>query len=204
MKSREEYANSITHGFGFTFGLVFLPLLCIKMFTDNLDWYGLPSIVYSFCFLFLFASSTIYHLSWDVNLKKQLQKLDHISIYFMIAGTYTPFIFSCLEGSLRWIFLAIMWTFVIVGAIFKVFFTGKYEGVSLILYLLMGWMVIFIIKPFLASFSPLVIGLVVLGGIAYTAGVYFYVNDHKPYRHFIWHLFVLVGAISHSFAIYNI
>lgn len=187
----EELANTISHALGVLFGIFALPLL----------QHSLPVLVYSFSFIFLFLSSTCYHAVSNIELKKLLQKVDHVSIYFMIAGSYTPFIFACLNGKDAWIFFGIMWGIVVCGTIFKLFFTGQFEKLSLILYLSMGWMVIFIIKPFLNSFDSYTIWLVVIGGLSYTGGVYFYANDERKYYHFIWHLFVLGGAISHYLAI---
>jgi len=190
----EELANTLSHGLGIVFGLIALPFLSS----------GFPTWIYSFSFIFLFLSSTVYHAVKKIQLKKQLQKVDHVSIYFMIAGSYTPFIFACLEGRNAWLFFGIMWGIVLFGTIFKLFFTGKLEKLSLILYLSMGWMVVFIIKSFMNSFDSTTIWLVVIGGLFYTCGVYFYANDKKRYYHFIWHLFVLGGALSHYWAISSI
>jgi hemolysin III len=202
--AKEELANSITHGIGILVGIIVLPILCYNAVMDGLAWNGMPVIVYSLSFIFLFLSSTLYHSTKKYSLKRQLQKLDHIAIYFMIAGSYTPFIFACLSGKWKWIFFGIMWGFVLVGSIFKLFFTGKFEKVSLLMYLAMGWMVVFIAQPFFTSFSITIILLVIVGGLAYTSGVYFYANDHKPYRHSIWHIFVLLGAFCHCAAIFCI
>lgn len=202
--AKQELACTISHALGVLFGLVFLPVLIQKTLNGNGSIYVLPVILYSFCFVFLFLSSTLYHASRMVHWKKQLQKLDHIAIYFMIAGSYTPFIFGCLEGVYAWLFFAIMWSIVLLGAVFKLIFIGRFERLSLILYLGMGWMVVLIIKPFLERFSTNVVGLIIAGGVAYTAGVFFYANDHKKYFHFVWHLFVLAGAIFHYFAVLHI
>ncbi|WP_235296701.1 PAQR family membrane homeostasis protein TrhA [Portibacter marinus] len=190
----EEIANTLSHAIGILCGLWLLPSI-LK---------GPPSYIYAFGFIFLFVSSTAYHAVTDYNLKRQLQKVDHISIYFMIAGSYTPFIFLCLDGVRAWLFLGVMWTIVLLGTIFKLFFTGRFDKWSLALYLGMGWMLVLIIKPFLNSFDYYTIGLVVLGGLFYTVGVYFYAHDNRKYFHLIWHLFVLGGALSHFFAISNI
>ena len=203
-KAKEELANSLTHAFGIVAGFSALPFLCYKALTDGQMGNDMPTILYSLSFIFLFLSSTLYHSVKKYKLKAQLQKLDHIAIFFMIAGSYTPFIFACLSGIRQWIFFGIMWAFVLVGSIFKIFYTGKFEKISLIMYLGMGWMVVFIAQPFFNYFSNLVILLVILGGLAYTSGVYFYANDHKPYRHSIWHIFVLFGGLFHLWAVFLI
>ncbi|GLR19185.1 PAQR family membrane homeostasis protein TrhA [Portibacter lacus] len=189
--AKEEFANTISHGLGIVFGIVFLPVL-------GFEW---PQNLYIFSFLFIFVSSTLYHASKNYSIKRQLQKVDHIAIYFMIAGTYTPFIFGCLSGTKAWIFFSIMWGIVLMGTIFKIFLTGRFEKMSIILYLSMGWMVLFIAKPFIKSFDLDTILYVALGGFFYTVGVYFYANDQRKYFHFVWHLFVLGGAISHYLAV---
>lgn len=199
---KEEIANTVSHAAGVVFGLVFLPLLFPEGQALKSNFLILLSAsLYSFGFLFIFLSSTIYHGIVNEGLKKQMQRVDHIAIYFMIAGSYTPFIFECLAPARSWIFFSIMWAFVLFGSIFKLFFTGKYDRISLFLYLAMGWMVVFIAKPFLGHFDDLVITFVALGGLSYTVGTYFYANDQRPYYHFVWHLFVLAGAILHFFAI---
>jgi hemolysin III len=193
-KAKEEAANTVSHGLGILFGLLALPLLSPKFAT----------YIYAASFLFLFASSTAYHLVKTKRLKKNLQKVDHVSIYFMIAGSYTPFVFMCLSESKAWWFFGFLWSIVLLGSIFKLFFTGRFERLSLFLYLAMGWMVVFIAKPFITSFEINTVLLVALGGVFYTGGVYFYANDHRRYFHFIWHLFVLAGAVSHYLAIASI
>ncbi len=199
---KEELANSISHGFGVLFGFCFLPLLFISTYQGE-DGNLMALILYSFGFIFIFLSSSLYHISKDKSIKRKLQIVDHIAIYFMIAGTYTPFIFECLDEPWSWIFFSIMWCLVLCGTIFKLFYTGRFEKVSLILYLAMGWMVVFIAKPFISHFDSKIIVLVALGGLSYTVGTYFYSKDGKPYFHFIWHLFVLAGALFHFWAIYS-
>lgn len=199
--SKEERANTISHGIGVLFALIMFPILILQSNKSEIDLVAL--IIYGICFIGIFLASTIYHYTSDPGRKQKMQRIDHISIFFMIAGTYTPFIFTCLEGNFAWIFFGIIWSIVLIGLIFKIFFTGRYEGVSLALYIGMGWMVVFIIKPFLATFSMSEIVLTVLGGIEYTGGVYFYSHDHRPFYHLIWHIFVLAGAIFHFSAVWS-
>lgn len=202
--AKQELANTISHAIGVLIGLIFLPLIIQKTWNEHASVHIMAVVLYSFCFILLFLSSTLYHAARKLHLKKQLKKLDHIAIYFMIAGSYTPFIFSCLNESLAWLFFTVMWLMVMMGTIFKLFFINRFEKFSLILYLFMGWMVIFIIKPFVNQFDSTIILLVCLGGLSYTGGVFFYANDSKKFYHLIWHIFVLLGGLFHLWAIFLI
>jgi hemolysin III len=125
------------------------------------------------------------------------RKIDHISIYFMISGTYVPFMIRYIEFEKAIIFLSIIYSLVFIGSILKIWFTGKFEKASLFLYIFLGWMILFIGKSFYQAADTLVISSVVAGGIVYLAGVYFYVKDERKYYHAIWHIFVLLGSILH-------
>lgn len=193
---QEERWNTITHLLGVIFALVAFPFL----FTDlnNMDNPTIVSlIIYAFSFVFLFSASTIYHFLKDEKKKILWRKIDHISIYFMISGTYVPFMIRYIEFDRAIIFLSIMYSLVFIGAILKIWFTGKFENASLFLYIFLGWMILFIGKSFYQAADALVISSVVAGGIAYMAGVYFYVKDERKYYHAIWHIFVLLGSILH-------
>lgn len=192
----EERWNTITHLLGVIFALVAFPFL----FTDlnNMDNPTIVSlIIYAFSFVFLFSASTIYHFVKDEKKKIIWRKIDHISIYFMISGTYVPFMIRYIEFDRAIIFLSIMYSLVFIGSILKIWFTGKFEKASLFLYIFLGWMILFIGKSFYQAADALVISSVVAGGIAYMAGVYFYVKDERKYYHAIWHIFVLLGSILH-------
>lgn len=192
----EERWNTITHLLGVIFALVAFPFL----FTDlnNMDNPTIVSlIIYAFSFVFLFSASTIYHFVKDEKKKILWRKIDHISIYFMISGTYVPFMIRYIEFDRAIIFLSIMYSLVFIGSILKIWFTGKFEKASLFLYIFLGWMILFIGKSFYQAADALAISSVVAGGIAYMAGVYFYVKDERKYYHAIWHIFVLLGSILH-------
>ena len=192
----EERWNTITHLLGVIFALVAFPFL----FTDlnNMDNPTIVSlIIYAFSFVFLFSASTIYHFVKDEKKKILWRKIDHISIYFMISGTYVPFMIRYIEFDRAIIFLSIMYSLVFIGSILKIWFTGKFEKASLFLYIFLGWMILFIGKSFYQAADALVISSVVASGIAYMAGVYFYVKDERKYYHAIWHIFVLLGSILH-------
>jgi len=196
----EEFWNTITHFAGFILCLVGIPLLFY--FNQNLT-----SLSFIACFLFslgllmVYGSSSAYHFVTDQQLKKKLRILDHISIYYLILGSYAPMCLIALyDSSGLTIFLTIL-TLAIIGTIKKLFFTGKYRFISLFLYLLMGWMIVFYIRSFVELIDVRALVLLALGGLSYTFGVVFYARDKKKYFHAIWHLFVLGGSIFHYLAV---
>jgi hemolysin III len=151
--------------------------------------------------LLLYSSSTLYHGIAEPNRKSKVRFFDHISIYFLIAGSYTPFLLISVGGKLGWWFFGIIWLVALVGVVYKLFWWKKYPKISLYLYLGMGWVVLFIVKPLFQSLSlESIIGLI-LGGIFYSAGTIFYSMKTKAYSHVIWHIFVLMGSASHFFAV---
>ncbi len=198
----EEKANAITHGLGLLFATIALPILVIKALDCHTGEKIKGLLVYTGCFFILYLSSTLYHSSRTVKWRKFYRKLDHISIFLMIAGSYTPFIIGFLYGNNKWGFLIIMWTIVLFGAIFKIFFTGRYDRLSVIIYLAMGWMLIFQAEAFFTRIPSMSLWMIVIGGAAYTLGTYFYSRDDRPYYHAIWHLFCLGGSIFHYIAIW--
>jgi hemolysin III len=193
----EEVWNVMTHGIGF---LLFI-VISIGLFT-NADWsidYMLAALlVYCASQLFLYFSSTAYHRAKEGVLKFKLRKLDHISIYGSIAGTYTPVCLITLEQSSGWYILAAVWGVAIFGTIWKLFFTGKFEAFSSILYLVMGWMIVFDLQTLSDAFTYLQMNLLITGGIFFTVGIVFYVWNKLYFNHVIWHLFVLGGSLSHA------
>ena len=194
-----EKLNTISHLIGAMIGILFLCLLLI--FKGNTAVAIAGYSIYGACFIFLFSMSTVYHRP----LKKFFRAFDHISIYLFIAGTYTPIIILGLKGSLRWLFLALIWAVAAAGMVFKIVSYGKYNKYkifSVILYLLMGWLSVLIIAPLYQNTSLAFILWLVLGGVVYSAGTYFYKDTKHQYSHFVWHIFVLVAAIFHFIAIF--
>ena len=192
----EEELNAISHGLGIilgVFGLFFL----LAQNTQKTTYATLSIIVYSSCFIVLFAASTLYHSVSNFNLKQKFRVIDHISIYLLIAGTYTPVALINLETGNGWLIFYIVWAFALIGTILKIFFTGKFEVISLLIYLAMGWLIVLDFQNLLDNTSTLGTQLLFLGGAFYTLGIIFYAWKRLPYNHFIWHLFVLGGAISH-------
>ena len=192
----EEELNAISHGLGIilgVFGLFFL----LAQNTQKTTYATLSILIYSLCFIVLFTASTLYHSVSNFNLKKKFRVIDHISIYLLIAGTYTPVALINLEAGNGWLIFYIVWAFALIGIILKIFFTGKFEAISLLLYLAMGWLIVLDFQNLLDNISTLGAQLLFLGGAFYTLGIIFYAWKRIPYNHFIWHLFVLGGAISH-------
>jgi hemolysin III len=201
--SSHEKWNVKTHALGILFALCAFPILLVKSYELQPISVITGTVIYGVSFLFLFISSTTYHYIRNEKLKDTWQKIDHISIYFMISGTYVPFMLEYISVSKAIIFLSIMYFLVFLGTVFKLFFINRFEKFSVFLYIFLGWMIIFIAKSFFGNASLLVSVLVILGGVSYTGGVYFYVRD-KNYDHTIWHIFVLLASILHFLAVYFI
>ncbi|MDO6597484.1 hemolysin III family protein [Oceanihabitans sp. 2_MG-2023] len=197
----EEKLNAITHSFGVLFGIAALVLLIIKE-SHKSDWSLFSVIVYGISIIILFAASTLYHFVLDEKKKHYFRVLDHISIYILIAGTYTPILLISLQNSLGWPLFYTVWGIAAFGVILKIFFTGRFEAFSVILYLAMGWLVVFDFSHLSEVIGSTGISLLFAGGLAYTGGIIFYIINKIPYNHVIWHLFVLAGAIFHFFMVY--
>lgn len=199
---KEELANGISHIMGVLFCLVGMPFVIAIAFQKH-DLITLFSVfTFGIGMLLVYTFSSLYHLVQNENAKRILNIADHISIYYLIAGTYTPLMMLYLKRDTALLFLGIMWSVVLLGTIFKTFYTKRFEFVSVVLYLIMGWMIVFVIKP-LWGVIPLTVFLWILaGGICYTFGVYFYVKGHKQYYHTIWHFFVLLGTVFHYISIF--
>ncbi|HCO86378.1 MAG TPA: hemolysin III family protein [Arenibacter sp.] len=196
MLEKEEKLNTLSHALGIILGLI--GFVVLYLINDGHNSYGIFSIsVYSFTFVLLFTASTLYHRVRDPKLKKKLRILDHISIYFLIAGTYTPVALIMLEKGNGWLLFYTVWGIAAVGTLMKLFYTGKYEFISLLLYLIMGWLIVLDLDNLLGQTTTIGLGTLFLGGAFYTIGILFYAIERIPYNHFIWHLFVLGGAISH-------
>ncbi|SDI24925.1 PAQR family membrane homeostasis protein TrhA [Winogradskyella thalassocola] len=197
----EEQLNSWTHGFGALLGIVALVLLIIN--TDSTTPWSLFSvIVYGISIIILFLASTFYHAVEGEKRKHYFRIVDHVSIYLLIAGTYTPVLLILLTDSLGWPLFWTVWGIAAFGVILKLFFTGRFEIFSTLLYLVMGWLIVFDFTNVSEALGPRGILWLFAGGLFYTVGIIFYVIQKIPYNHVIWHLFVLGGAICHFFMIY--
>lgn len=160
-----------------------------------------PIIPFLVGIILTYTSSTVYHAVRNPRWKSTFKVLDHISIFILIGGTYTPVIVNYVSHPTNTIFLIIMWILIAFGALSKIWFTGKFENLSTGFYAFLGWMLVFVIAPIVKNTPTPVLSLLVVGGISYTAGIYFYKKDHMPYFHSIWHLFVAAGTVSHFIAV---
>lgn len=198
---REEFYNWLTHGIGFALSILGFVLMLFYKTHDTLQSI-LGVILYGSSLMLLYFASTIYHFEKRESRKNKLRILDHISIYFLIAGTYSPVVLITLDGSLGWQLFWIVWGIALFGTILKLFFTGKFEVLSILLYLVMGWLIVFDIKFLYAKTDFLGLLLLFLGGFFYTVGILFYARERIFFNHVIWHIFVLLGSIFHFLFIF--
>jgi hemolysin III len=183
------------------FGISGLPVL-VGLATAHGNTPGIVgSGIYGFCFLLLFTCSTVYHFAQEPAVKQVFIILDHISIYFLIAGTYTPLLLVYMNNDFGITILSVLWGLTLLGIFFKIRFTGRFEIISTIIYLLMGWIMITGGRRFFDNLPVEVLIFIFAGGGFYSIGVFFYIWDKYYYTHAVWHLFVLAGAISHYVAI---
>jgi hemolysin III len=200
----EEIANMLSHGIGFVIFTFGCPLLIFKTAQSGLENYLLASAIFGISLLMVYTSSTLYHSVYTLKLRIRLRILDHISIYFLIAGSFTPFVLVMLQSNSGYWVLAILWTAVLIGAIFKYFFTHKFNLISTLAYVAMGGMALFVIQPLQEVLNEKSFNFLVAGLISYVLGVPFYLWKNLYFNHLIWHLFVLGGSIFHYLAIYLI
>jgi hemolysin III len=201
MESKEEeFWNTITHFVGLILSLIGLPILLY--YNQNITEFSLVSILFfEFGMICVYTSSTLYHYTTNLKLKHKLRVFDHISIYYLIAGSYAPVCLITLYNSsgLK-IFISVL-AIALVGTIFKLFFTGKFEKFSLFIYLAMGWLIVIDFSSILniLSFNGLI--LLIISGFFYSFGTVFYSLQKMKYSHAIWHLFVMAGSASHYFLV---
>ena len=198
---KEEFANTLTHLIGILLSIVAISLLVVFSVLKGTALHVVSCCIFGGTMLLLYTSSTLYHAIQSKELKPLLRSIDHISIYFLISGTYTPLLLLGLGGTLGWVYFGIVWTITLLGLVFKIFFIGRFEKLSLILYLGMGWLALLLIKPLVVNLSTEIICLIAAGGVAYTIGTVFYANKKMLYAHAIWHVFVLAGTVLHFIAI---
>ena len=198
----EEKVNVISHAIGFILGIVYFVLLVTHATRHGDVWHIVSFSVFGAGLVILYAASTVYHSAKMPALRSRLRIIDHISIYVLIAGTYTPFALVTLHGTLGWVIFGTAWGLALTGIILKLFFTGRYSLISSIMYVLMGWIALFAIKP-LANNLPFE-GLLWLlaGGIAYTIGAILYSIKKIRFNHAIFHVFVLIGSFCHFISVF--
>ena len=201
--SKYELANIITHGIGVLLCLIFIPFLIRQGFeqSDPAIWFGV--IIFGLSIFFVYLSSTAYHIVQEKGLKRQLQIIDHIAIYFLIAGTHTPLILMFLNNSRGQSYLIFLWCLVVIGVIYKLFFFGKYPLGSVIYYVVLAWMAVLILPDMLDQMSEATLYWLLVGGAFYTFGVIFFLWEKLPFHHSIWHVFVMLGGACHYVSIYS-
>lgn len=193
-------ANAITHGVGAAFALAGAAYL-IDASTRGNAWQIVSCSTYGGTLVLVYICSTLYHSLVRTRARRVFHILDHSSIYLLIAGTYTPFTLVSLHGRLGWTLFAIVWSLAIAGVVFKSLAIGRFEVASAVIYLAMGWLVIFAMRPLFHAVSWHGVLWLGAGGVAYTVGILFFAFDRAPYFHGIWHVCVLAGSVAHYFAI---
>lgn len=200
-QQREESASAITHAVAAVAALAAGVVLVARAAVQGDGWQLASAIVFATSLLLLYLASTLYHSARDPLLKRRLKVLDHCAIYLLIAGTYTPFTLVSLRGPVGWGLFAAIWTLALSGVVFKLFYTGRFRGLSTVVYVAMGWLVLVAIKPVLGALDAWTFGWLAAGGVFYTAGTLFYHRRSIPYSHAIWHLFCIAGSASHYIAV---
>lgn len=197
----EEWLNSITHYLGAALAIFGSGALLVHSLKFNNIGYIVGSMVFCFSLVLLYVMSGTYHILYIGKVKKIFKILDHSAIYILISGSYTPYLLGVFDGKVKWVLFFIQWGMTLFGILFKVFFTGRFNFVSTLIYLFMGWMIVFVFDDLKTLITPLSLKLLVWGGISYSVGTIFYMTQ-KKFSHGIWHLFVLTGSILNYFSVY--
>lgn len=199
--SREEVANSISHGLGLLLALVALPILVLAAIEVGNVRFLVGVSVFGGTMVLLYLASTLYHSISHETAKQLFRVFDHTAIFLLIAGSYTPFSLGVLHGPWGWSMLAIVWTLAIIGITLKIRKRTRHSRISIVLYVIMGWLAVIAVKPIVMLIPVPGILLILAGGLAYTGGLAFFAAQRIRYNHFIWHLFVLTGTTCHFFAV---
>ena len=196
----EELANSLTHGFGLLLSIAGLIVLIA-----NASAFGVREIascgIYGASLILVYTTSTLYHSSAAIESKRRLRTLDHVAIFLLIAGTYTPFVLIALRGTWGWSLFTIVWTLAVLGVVFELTSLRRFRGAMVALYIAMGWVGLIALKPLVAALPSAGLWLLFGGGVSYTFGVLFYAWRSLRYHHAVWHLFVLGGSVLQYFAV---
>jgi len=198
----EEKTNIISHAIGLVFSIVALVLMLIRASLYGNGWHIVSVSIFGASLIALYAASTFYHSAKDPTLRSRLRIIDHATIYVLIAGTYTPFTLITLNGSAGWMIFGASWTMAVIGITLKVFFTGKYNVVSTLMYVFMGWIIVFAITPLINNLSTEGLFWLFAGGVAYTTGAILYSIKKIRFNHAIFHVFVLIGSFCHFVSVY--
>lgn len=198
----EEQLNILSHAVGLVLSLIALVLLVVKAATLGTTLHVVSFAIFGVSVVLLYASSTIYHSTKDPTLRTKLRTVDHAAIYVLIAGSYTPFTLVVLSGTVGWTLFAASWGMAVTGIVLKLFYTGRFNHFSTAMYVLMGWLIIFAIKPLMVAFPGSGLFWLFAGGISYTVGAISYSFKKMPYGHAVFHFFVLAGTACHFVAVY--
>ena len=198
----EERINILSHAIGLLLSIIAVVLLVTRASSYGNAWHIVSAAIFGASLITLYAASTVYHSATRAELRARLRIIDHATIYILIAGTYTPFTLITLNGTVGWLIFAFSWGMAISGIILKLFFTGRFNLVSTLMYVFMGWIIIFAVKPLIANLSTEGLFWLVAGGLSYTIGAIIYSIKKVPLNHAIFHLFVLGGSICHFVAVY--
>lgn len=200
----EEWVNSITHYFGVVLALIGTGALLIRTLQTGNVGYIVGSMLFCFSLILLYSMSGTYHILYTGKLKRVFKILDHSAIYILISGSYTPYLLGFFDGHVKWVLFFAQWGMTLLGIVFKIFFTGRFKLVSTLVYLFMGWMIIFVFDDLKTLISPLSLKFLIAGGIAYSVGTIFYGMKKVRFMHGVWHLFVLAGSILNYLSVYFI
>ena len=197
----EEIASALTHGLGAAAALAGGAVLITLAALYGDGWQLSAAIVFGITLLLLYVASTLYHAIQHPVAKGRLKIFDHCAIYLLIAGTYTPFTLIGLRDTVGWWLFGTIWALALFGVIFKLFYTGRFQLISTIVYIAMGWLIVVAAKPAMKALDPWTFGWLLGGGVAYTLGTFFYHRPKMPYSHAVWHMFVIAGSVCHYVAV---
>lgn len=194
----EEWFNTLSHGLTMLTAVAGIVILIVFGAQSDKNWSLFSGIVYGISLVLLYTASTLYHGLQKPKTKRFFNILDHCAIYVLIAGTYTPVALIAIGGSEGWLLFSVQWCLALIGIVLKIFYTGRFEILSVIMYAAMGWMALFHWQSINYALPSSAFWLLLSGGIAYTLGIFFYVLDSRmKLAHFIWHIFVIAGSLLH-------
>ena len=197
----EEIASALTHGVAAAAALAGGAVLITLAALYGDGWQLSAAIVFGITLLLLYVASTLHHAIQHPVTKGRLKIFDHCAIYLLIAGTYTPFTLIGLRETVGWWLFGTIWALAFFGVIFKLFYTGRFQLISTIVYIAMGWLIVIAAKPAMKALDPWTFGWLLGGGVAYTLGTFFYHRPKMPYSHAVWHMFVIAGSVCHYIAV---
>ena len=197
----EEIFNSVSHGTGGLLAIAGTAVLIVLTAIYSDAWAVVSASIYGASLIILYTMSTLYHAITNVRAKKFFRIMDHNTIFFLIAGTYTPFTLGPLRGALGWVLFGIVWGAAAVGIVLNSINLERFRKPSVVCYILMGWVIIIAIKPMLHTLPSASLVYLLTGGVLYTVGIVFYVLKKVKWFHSVWHLFTVAGSIFHYFSV---